>query len=111
MIQIPLTVNPNQALTITLDSNIYDINIQACRDNADGSTGVLGVDITRNGVVIVTGVRPVAGFPIIPAEYLEDGNFIFSTMNEEYPDWRQFGTTQYLIFASKAEIEALNVGT
>ena len=39
---------------------------------------------------------------------MENGNFILQTSNYEYPDYTMFGVTQYLIFATQAEIEAIN---
>lgn len=67
------------------------------------------VDITRNGSPVVSGMRAVAGTFLIPYGYLESGNFLIITTNEEYPDYRQFGLSQYLIYFSQAELEALNV--
>jgi len=52
-------------------------------------------------------MRAVSGFPLIPYSYLQNGNFTFITSNNEYPDWRQFGITQYLIYASKSELEEI----
>jgi hypothetical protein len=105
MINIPLAQVPNQSLTLNLDGNLYDINIWACDNNgADLSTGIMAFDIAINGVAIVTGARALPDYPIIPYAYLEDGNFIVSTMNGDYPDWNQFGITQSLIYASQAEL-------
>jgi len=113
MIQVPLTNIANQSLSIQLDSNQYDINLYAGEDNLDGSSGITAVDIIRNNTAIIIGVRAVTGTPLIPYIYLENGNFAFVTMNDEYPDWRQFGITQYLVFASESELEAIrgNVST
>jgi len=107
MIQIPITNIPNQSFSINLDGNQYDIRIHACGDNIVPGSMVMAVDIVRNNVAIVTGMRAVPGFPLIPAKYLENGNFIFSTQNDDYPDWNQFGITQYLIFASESELQTL----
>lgn len=101
MIEIPLQALPNQSFSILLDQTQYDIRIES-------TNNVMSFDIVRNNIAIVTGARSIAGFPIIPYKYLEDGNFIILTMNEEYPDYTQFGITQSLIYASQAEIEAMN---
>jgi hypothetical protein len=105
MIQIPLVNIPNQSLSINLAGNLYDIRIHACRDNGEYGTGIMAVSIAINNVVVVTGQRALPDFPIIPARYLENGNFLIQTMNDDYPDWRQFGITQNLIFASQAELD------
>lgn len=107
MIQIPITNIPNQSLSIQLDGNQYDINIQSCQNDTVPSDGIMAFDIIRNGVAIITGTRAVAGFPLIPAKYLENGNFIVVTANDDLPDWHEFGISQYLIFASESELETL----
>lgn len=107
MIQIPIQSIPNQSLSLQLDNNLYDINIQSTIDNPDGSSGICAIDISINNVVIVTGVRAVAGYPIIASLYQQNGNFQFVTMNDEYPDWRQFGVTQYFIYISQDELNII----
>ncbi len=67
------------------------------------------VDIIRNGSPVVLGMRAVAGTFLIPYKYLESGNFIIITANEEYPDYLQFGISQYMVYFSQAELEALHV--
>lgn len=104
MMQIPLQNIPNQSLSLQLDGNLYDLNFHSVSDGPDGNSGITGVDIAINNIVIVTGVRAVAGFPLIASYYQENGNFIFYTVNEEYPDWRQFGITQFLLYVSEAEL-------
>jgi hypothetical protein len=107
MIQVPLQNISNQTLSIQLNDNQFDLKFHATQDNLDGSSGVTGVDIIINNNVIVTGVRAVAGYPIIESNYLENGNFIFVTQDDDYPDWRQFGITQFLIYASESELEVI----
>lgn len=118
MIQIPVTNIPNQSLNIVLDNNNYLIRIHACQDVSTKGTsirilgqGILAVDIIRNDEVIVSGSRAVCGYPLIPYKYLEDGNFIFTTENDQYPNWRLLGINQFLIYASQAELEAIRNGT
>jgi hypothetical protein len=110
MIVIPLTNIPNQSLSLTLNGSDYIINVHGTRDDGPG-TGIATFDIIRNDVAIVTGARALPDFPLIPARYLEDGNFIVETMNDEYPDWRQFGITQNLVYASQDELVAIRAGT
>lgn len=64
-------------------------------------------DISRDGSVLLTGVRVLAGEPLIPYRYLEDGNFIFITANDEMPFWSEFGNSQVLVYLSKEEIDAV----
>ena len=98
MVTIELAAVPNQSLTVTLAGNRYAITLKA--------TGtVMAATIERNGVALVSGQRVVAGEPIIPYRYLaEDGNFIISTEGNALPDWQEFGASQFLFFASAAEL-------
>jgi hypothetical protein len=99
---VPLAAIPNQSLSTTLGGNQYDIALSYC------GNGVMVIDLSINSVVILTGTRLVGNYPIIVSDYLENGNFILQTANYEYPDYTRFGIDQYLIYASQAEIEALN---
>lgn len=107
MINIPITNIPNQTLSINLDGNTYDLNIQATGNNGNLGTEIMAVDVIINNVAIVTGMRALPDFPIIPSRYLENGNFLISTMDDEYPNWRQFGITQSLIYVSQTELETI----
>ena len=104
MINIPLQTIANQSLNIVLDGNNYTIRLHACEDKNSLVYGVTAVDIVRNNIVIVSGMRAVCGTPLIPYAYLENGNFIFVTQNDEYPNWNYFGINQFLIYASQAEL-------
>lgn len=107
MILVPIINIPNQSLTLQLDNNQYDLNINATNDNVDLTTGVMSMDISINNNIIISGVRCVSLYPLIPYRYLANGNFIFTTQNFEYPNWRQFGITQNLIYFSKTELETI----
>lgn len=98
---IPLEALANQSLSIRLDNRRYDLSFKE-------TNGVMSVSISRDQVAILTGARIVAGTPLIPYEYLESGNFIFLTANDELPDYTKFKTTQNLVYYSAAEIEELN---
>jgi hypothetical protein len=112
MINIPLQAIPGQSLSIQLDGNNYDIRLHSCNNTPQTpGTAIMTVSIARNGISIVDNVRPVAGFPIIGYPYLENGNFVIISNNDDYPDYTQFGITQFLIFASQAELEAIANGS
>lgn len=99
---LPLQQLPNQSFTITLDNNLFEFSILA----TNGSTSV---SITENGTDILNNGRAVSCGPIIPAKYLEAGNFLFLTANQQLPDYNQFGLTQSLLYFSAAELAALRV--
>lgn len=105
---IPIAAIPNQLLQVSIDQNQYSLAIYAIAADYDEFNNpfnvIMAVDITINNIVILTGLRVVAGYPIIPYEYLENGNFAFQTQNDDYPDYSQFNITQNLIYASATEL-------
>lgn len=107
MVIIPLQVIPNQSLSIRLSDNYYDIRIVAIENNLNNNQVIMAFDIIINNVVIISGQRAIPGFPIIPYEYLENGNFVFITNNNEYPNYNFFGITQFLVFADETELETI----
>jgi hypothetical protein len=111
MINIPLQAIPNQSLSIQLDNNSFDIRIHSC-DNTPQTPGTptMSISISVNGAVIIDNQRMIPSWVLIGYRYLENGNFLMVTENDEYPDYNQFGITQYLIYASAAELEALRNG-
>lgn len=99
---IPLQVTPNESFPITLDNTRYDLSLR--------SIGALTyLDVTINGVLVLSGQRCPPNEPLIPYEYLEGagGNFAFTTPNGEYPNYPSFGTTHFLVYASAAELAAI----
>lgn len=100
MLQIPINRVPNQTLQVILDGNAYIITLKA----TDQQTSV---SMTRNGAVVFENLRAVAGGWIIPSEYEEAGNFFFTTQSFQYPEWSKYANTQFLIYASPAELKAL----
>ena len=102
---VPLAAVPNQSLSVRLGGQQYDLRVHDC------ANGVMSIDITINEVIIITGTRLIGNYPIFVSEYMENGNFILQTANQEYPDYTRFGVDQYLIYASQAEIEAINAAT
>lgn len=102
MIEIPLSAIPNQSLSIRLGDAQYDLRLFLCNN-------VMAIDIIRDNEVIIQGARLAPGFPILPYEYLSagEGNFVVVTENDEYPDYLQFGITQFLIYATTAELANL----
>lgn len=100
MIDIALAAIANQSLSIRLEDRLYNIAVWATR-------GVMSADIQRDGTYIVRGARIVSGTPLIPYRYLENGNFVLLTENEEYPDYTLFGVSQNLVYVTIAELEEL----
>lgn len=98
--QIPIQSLANQEFTITLDNNVWEFTIKA-------TNGVTAVSLRLNGVAVIDNLRAVAGMRIIPSQYEEAGNFVFYTQNFELPDYRQFNTSQSLVYYNAAELAFL----
>jgi hypothetical protein len=112
MINTPLQTIANQSFTIQLFGINYDINIHDCHP-------IMAVTLFINNTLILSGMRAVPNFPLIPYAYLEKGNFIFTTgtgndgqyiLNAEYPYWRRFNIDQFLIYASPEELQIIAEG-
>lgn len=101
--QIQIDAVPNQSFSTRLDDSRYVITLKETR-------GCMSATIVRDEVVVVSNARIVAGTPILPYEYQEQGNFIILTEDGDLPDWTKFGISQSLHYLSVAEIEAINAG-
>lgn len=98
MIQLTIDKTANQTLSSLLDEASYKITLKAL-------TNGMFIDIERDDVMIIQGLRIVGNTPIIPYPYLEHGNFILATQNGDIPDYTQFGTTQFLYYVTVEELE------
>ena len=101
---VALEAVPNQTLTVVLDGAIYDISIQAMDDE------MMAVSIARDGTQLVTNLRAVADFPLLPYSHMEQGNFIFLTDNQEFPFYEKFNVSQSLVFFTAAELVTIRGG-
>jgi hypothetical protein len=101
MLQIELEAVASQTLSVQLDNSFYDIAISE-------ANGCMCVTITRGNIVLVSGLIIVAGTPLLPYGHLENGNFILLTLDDDLPYFTKFGDTQFLIYASQEELDAIN---
>jgi hypothetical protein len=97
VIDLPLAAVPNQSFTAQLDNNFFEITLKE-------TAGTMAVTVNLNGTDIVTNIRAVAGEFIIPYAYLEKGNFIFLTSNDDLPYYTKFGVNQSLVYLSTSEL-------
>jgi len=96
---VPITAVPNQAFSIVLNNNAFDIELRT-------TNGVISASITINGFDTIDNIRCAAGAPLIPSQYEEAGNFMFLTMNGQLPVYTQFNITQTLVYFTSAELAA-----
>lgn len=97
---IAIQAIPNQAFTVNLDSERFNFTIKETR-------GCMSVSITRDDIILVENIRMVAGTPLIPFKYLQEGNFFLITESQELPYYTQFGVTQQLVYLTIDEVNAL----
>lgn len=98
MLQIPLAAIPNQIVSSRIEGIVFDLHIRASGD-------LILADVIRDGEIIITGQRAIVGAPLIPYSYLSpDGNFYFVTDSDKYPSWQRFGVTDFLLWATYAEL-------
>lgn len=100
MMEIAIAPVANQSFTVQLDGARYAFTIKE-------AAGVMVADVSRDDVLLLSGTRLVAGSPIIPYKYLQVGNFVLFTGNDDLPYYTEFGYSQQLAYLSAAEIAAL----
>jgi len=107
-LNVPLEAIPNQSLSVLLGGTLYDLTLKTAGDTTVAS-------ITRGGVLILSGVRCVFGFPLIPYSYIEDGqgNLIFTSANsaaQNLPFYTEFNASQFLTYFTNAELQSIRNG-
>lgn len=102
---IPIEPIPNQQLTSLLGGNRYSITIKAVGQG-------VAVSIVMNNETLCEGIRAVAGAPIIPYPYAENGggNFMLTTLNNVIPAWADFANTCFLVWTDPVEMETYRAG-
>lgn len=100
MRNIPLSTDPNQSLSVRLDDARYVLRIFS-------AAGGMCVDVDRDDVPLLRASRVLAGEPLLPFAWMQEGNFLLLTTGNEIPTYTEFGASQTLVYMSAAEIEAL----
>lgn len=96
---IPIEKIPNQTLSVTIDNVRYDLSI---RDIGNS----MCFDLAINDELILNGHRLLGESPLIPYDYLQNGNFVVIT-NDETPYYTKFGDSQFLYFMTQPELDNL----
>lgn len=99
MMLIPLASIPAQTLSTQINNVLYNFTIRFMG-------GIMVVTIIRDNIEIITNIRATPFYPLIPYHYIEngEGNFIFYTPDDSYPNYTQFGITQYLLYVTDLEL-------
>lgn len=107
---INLATEANQSFSMILDSHRYEMTIRS------SFSGILA-DLAVDGMVVMAGMRILPKEPIAPYHYMTSGNFVLLTEQDQLPDFREFGITQFLFYVDKETLtkiqttglESLNV--
>lgn len=100
MQNIPIQAIPSQSFSyIDPAGNSWTVSIKLVIDE-------IAFSFTLNGTLLIQNITAVAGYRIIPYDYLENGNFVLVTQSQQVPNYTQFGLTQSLIFLEAADILA-----
>ncbi len=104
--QYELTLNniPNQNFTTTINDIDMEITIKLAgqEDNK-----ILFFSLITNGDYLCPAVPVFANQAVLPYPYMVSevgGNFFFTTDNEEYPNYLNFGSTCKLFFITEDEL-------
>ena len=99
MQEISLEKQPNQQFNITLNGAPYVITLRTLE------AGCTLVDINLNNEPLISGVLCRANELLIPYQYkAQNGNFIFTDPDEEYPFFERFGELCKLYYLTPQEI-------
>ncbi len=94
MYRIPLSSTPNQTISFNVDGAYWQLYIYSAITH-------MCCDVSRNGQLLITGVRCFGGIPLIPYKHLQGafGNFMFN----DQADWELFGAGITLTYLSASE--------
>lgn len=98
MVRYELEPNPNQRVSITQGTHIYEFRLRTFN-------GMLYADVSVDGVEKAKGVRCVPYGFVIPFPCMEvAGNFVFSSSEKHYPNYKDFGSTCHLYYLTAEEV-------
>ena len=101
MRSVQIEAVPNQSFSFSVDNNQWQITLKSL-------AGIVAASLQLNGTGVIDNARCVANGLIIPYRYLENGNFFFSTANQELPDYTKFNISQSLIYLSPSDLLAIH---
>lgn len=97
MQSISLDAIPSQSLIVPLGGNNYSIKIYSI----DGHTSY---DLSINSELIIEGFKLVNDVLLLPYPYQEvNGNLLLSLTDDEIPDYKRFGFSQFLYYLDAEE--------
>ena len=99
MIQLKIEQTANQSFQFQSGQNLYDIEIRT-------TAKATFFSISRNSTVLISNEILISNTILIQSRYqATDCNFIFYSLVEEIPNYRLFGVTQFIYFATLDELQ------
>lgn len=95
---------PNQIFSTTINEIDMEISLKTGGDNGNQ---IMYFALATNDEYLCPFVPIFANQGILPYQYMVSelgGNFVFLTDDEEYPNYKNFGTTQKLYFITEDEL-------
>lgn len=98
MVKIDLDRIPNQMFNIMLENVLYRVQLRTIQ-------GLTYMSVWENNEVLFYSQLCCPNIFVNPYNYVGiGGKFLFSCMDNEYPNYEKFGNTQELLFYSAEEI-------
>jgi len=97
--QVNIQAIPNQTFSLSLDDSYFEISLKSINDNT------LSYSISHNNVLLLDNIQCLPYSPFLLTN--ESGNFLFITNNDEYPCWTELGISQFIIYLSYSDIQAI----
>jgi hypothetical protein len=98
MIKLNLDIQPNQSLKYQNDQELYEIVIRTTSKSTFYS-------VFRDKVEIISNQLLIANTLLIQSKYQQtNGNFIFYSISNEFPDYNKFNVSQFLYYATNEEL-------
>lgn len=94
---VPLTPIPNQTISFNADDAYWELHVYQ-------AVSRMYMDISRDGVLLIRGVRCFGGVGLLPYKHLyapDFGNFVF----DNDADWNLFGGDCTLNYLSAGEYQ------
>lgn len=98
---IDLQKIPNQAFSITLNNTDYRIAVRTIQN-------LTFLTVWENGEILFYNQICVPNGFVNPYNYVSNnGKLYFRCLDDEYPNYKNFGVTQWLYFLTKEEVANL----
>lgn len=90
---------PNQTVRADILGVRWQIRLKYIAD------GCIIADVDRDDINIIRGVRLIKNQFIIPYDWQDNGNFLFTATDDGLPDENRFMDTQFVDFLTQDDVE------